>query len=242
MLQASGAWMLYKSNTCGEGFLFATLRGFSVIDAREGTKEELRLAIGKSGTIGYRSFDGDNDAQHMVGTQEEELSDEPGHQPVPSMLILDAIFRNSLTSVSMCIQRPKLLVALDFLLAVAEFFVPSVRSMLSSGEDKDPLLVGGAIILDQPVYVQPTSILSLSPQKPLIVDDERFDHFIYDGKGGQLYLQNAEGRTLSDPATEPIIYVGNGKRMQFKNVTVVVYSHLEITLVIFYHRYVNDMS
>jgi len=213
--------MLYKSNTCGEGFLFATLKGFSVIDAREGTKEELRLAIGKSGTI-VRSLDGDNYVQHLIDTEEGNVSMELGPQPVPSMLILDANFRNTLTSVSLCIQRPILLVALDFLLAIAEFFVPSVGNMLSSGEDNDPLLVGGAIILDRPVYSQPASIFSISSQKPLIVDDEKFDHFIYDGKGGQLYLQNTDGSSLSDSAPEPIIYVGNGKSLQFKNVTIMV--------------------
>nr|CAB3500118.1 unnamed protein product [Digitaria exilis] len=50
-VQASGAWLLYKSNTRGESFLYATLKGFSVFDDREGTKDELRLAIGKSATV-----------------------------------------------------------------------------------------------------------------------------------------------------------------------------------------------
>ncbi|ONK73416.1 uncharacterized protein A4U43_C04F31270 [Asparagus officinalis] len=226
-VQASGAWMLYKANTCGEGFLFATLRGFSVIDGREGTKEELRLAIGKSGAVGHRSVYVEDNSQHLKDPQEGEILKKIGNQPVASMLILDAIFKNALTSVSLCIQRPKLLVALDFLLAIAEFFVPSVRDTLSSGEDNNPLLIGGAIILNQPVYVQPASVFYLCPKKPLIVEAERFDHFVYDGNGGQLYLQDAEGRTLSDCATEPIIYVGSGKRLQFKNITIVNGEYLD---------------
>lgn len=213
--------MLYKSNTSGEGFLFATLRGFSVIDARLGTKEELRLAIGKSGSV-VRYLDR-NDGVKQMDSDEGDVPEEVELQSAASMLILDAIFRNSLTSVTVCIQRPKLLVALDFLLVVVEFFVPSVGNMLSSEENNNPLLGDGAIILDEPVFFQPSSVFYLSSKKPLIVDDERFDHFIYDGKGGQLYLRNTEARTISDSALEPVIFVGNGKRLQFKNVAVMVW-------------------
>lgn len=223
LLQASGAWLLYKSNSSGESYLFATLRGFSVIDDREGTKEESKLAIGKSGSITFESlfYDGD-DIQRLNHSREKDALEYFGFEPIPSMLILDILFRKSSIDISLSIQRPKLLVALDFLLAITEFFTPSLRATLSNEED-DLLYIAGAIILDQPVYFQPSPEFSISPQKPLIADDERFDHFIYDGKGGRLYLRDREGKVLSVPRLETVIYIGNGKKLQFKNVTIVVF-------------------
>lgn len=225
-LQATGAWLLYKSNTLEEAFLFATLKGFSVIDEREGTKEELRLAIGKSGTIGHTDCCYDV-TESLIDSAERKLQKQHVVEPIPSMLIFDATFRKSSTNISLCIQKPKLLVALDFLLAIVEFFVPSVRSVLLNDDDNDPLHITDAIVLYHPIYTQPDSVFFLSPRKPLIVDDERFDHFIYDGHGGKLYLQDKEGKNLSSPSLETIVYVGNGKRLQFKNVTIMVL-HLQL--------------
>lgn len=141
---------------------------------------------------------------------------------VPSMLIIDARFSEYSTTLSLSIQRPQLLVALDFLLDFVEFFVPTVRSMLSNEEEKNSSHIVDAIILDQSIYNQPCGEFSLSPVRPLIADDERFDHFVYDGRGGTLYLQDRQGLNLSSPSVEAIIYVGSGKKLQFKNVTIKV--------------------
>ncbi|XP_057487524.1 uncharacterized protein LOC130773593 isoform X2 [Actinidia eriantha] len=218
-VQISGAWILYKSNTLGEGFLSASLKGFSVIDDREGTEQALRLAVGKPENVGYSpsQYATDDEDSHMAWT---DVLDRGDTKLVPTMLILDAKFGQNSTFVSLCIQRPQLLVALDFLLAVVEFFVPSVRSMLSNEEDENCSQIVDAVILDQPTYSQPSAEFSLSPQRPLVVDDERFDCFIYDGRGGTLYLYDRRGAILSSPSTDAIIYVGNGKRLLFKNVII----------------------
>lgn len=79
-----------------------------------------------------------------------------------------------------------------------------------------------AIIIDQSVYKQPCAEFSLSPQKPLIVDDDSFDHFIYDGDGGILYLKDRQGFNLTAASSEAIIYIGNGKKLQFRNVVIKV--------------------
>lgn len=220
-MQASEAWLLYKSNTLDEGFLSASLRGFSVIDDREGTEEEFRLAMGISEDIGYGPlpFMADNDNQKMVYS---DVREENNVKPFPTMLILDAKFGQFSTSMSVCVQRPQLLVALDFMFAVVEFFVPTVGSMLSDEEDKRTMHVLDAIILDQSTYRQPSAEISLSPQRPLIVDNERFDHFIYDGNGGILCLKDRQGADLSAPSVEAMIFVGSGKRLQFKNVIIKV--------------------
>lgn len=220
-MQVSGAWLLYKSNNHGEGFLSATLKGFTVIDDREGTEEEFRLAIGMPGKIGYGLLHSltDDEHQHMA---DGNVIKENGVNLVPTMLILDAKFGRYSTFVSLCVQRPQLLVALDFLLAVVEFFVPTVGDMLSNEENMNPVHAVDAIVLDQPIYRQPFAEISLSPLSPLIVDDERFDQFIYDGKGGILHLKDRQGFNLSAPSKEAIVYVGSGKKLQFKNVVIKV--------------------
>lgn len=217
-MQISDAWLLYKSNTLGEGFLSATLKGFTVIDDREGTKQEFKLAIGRAenGSLHIGTCDQN---EHVVVAN---VFGENDVKPVPTMLILDAKFTKHSTYVSFCVQRPEMLVALDFLLAVVEFFVPSVGNMLSNEEDTNSLHVIDAIILDQSIYQQPFTEASLSPERPLIADDERFNLFVYDGNGGVLFLKDRQGFNLSAPSTEPIIYVGNGKKLQFKNVVIKV--------------------
>ncbi|KDP45983.1 hypothetical protein JCGZ_11886 [Jatropha curcas] len=216
-MQVAGAWLLYKSNNFGEGFLSATLKGFTVIDDREGTKDEFRLAIGKPENIGYGIHHSPTDGnQHMTDTNFKDSKTDA----TPTMLILDAKFGQHSTLMSLCLQRPQLLVALDFLLAFVEFFVPTVGNMLSNEENKDPMLAVDSIILDESIFRQPSAEITLSPLKPLIVDNERFDHFIYDGRGGMLHLKDREGHNLCGPSKEAIIYVGSGKKLQFKNVVI----------------------
>lgn len=142
------------------------------------------------------------------------------------MLILDAIFKRDSTDVSLCVQRPKFLVALDFLVAIIEFFVPSFGAVLSKEDDNDLPEVVPAIIFVDEIYMQECSVLSISAQKPLIADGEGFSHFIYDGKGGKLLLQDRNGELLSGPSPETFIFVGSGKSLKFRNVTIVVIYYL----------------
>ncbi|KAL1194607.1 hypothetical protein V5N11_031431 [Cardamine amara subsp. amara] len=214
-VQITGGWLLYKSNTHGEGFLTATLKGFSVIDNREGTEEEFRLAVGRPADLDFG--DSHSMTDEDKGLPQSRVTKGSDIRPFPSMLTLDAQFGQSSTFVSLCIQRPQLLVALDFLLAVVEFFVPTIGSVLSSEEDKNLNMVD-AIIMNQSIYKQQTAEVFLSPLGPLIVEDEKFDNFVYDGNGGTLYLKDRNGGIHSSPSTEPIIYVGSGKRLQFRNV------------------------
>ncbi|KAL6543919.1 hypothetical protein OROGR_010416 [Orobanche gracilis] len=193
----SGVWLLYKSNTLGEGSLSATLKELIVVDDREGTEDELRLAIGKpdiSGCNASRSV-----PENMDPNVEDTALMDSTRQYTP---------------------RPQLLVALDFLLAILEFFVPTVRGELLYDDNANPLHFMDALVLDQPIFHQPSDGFSISPQKPLVADDERFDLFIYDGRGGILYLKDRRGLNLSCPSVEALVYVGNGKKLQFRNVTI----------------------
>nr|XP_016473057.1 PREDICTED: uncharacterized protein LOC107795012 [Nicotiana tabacum] len=218
-MQVSGLWLLYKSNTAGEGFLSSTLEDFTVMDNREGIEQELRLAIRKPETIGYNPSQSVTDAGEYAGMSFNTSSDKD-MKLVPAMVILDARFYENLTSFSLFIQRPQLLVALDFLLAVVEFFVPNVRSMLANDDHGSSAHAVDAVILNDSVYNQPSAELSLSPQRPLVADDESYDLFTYDGRGGTLFLQDRRGQNLSSPSEEAVIYVGSGKKLQFKNVKI----------------------
>ncbi|KAL3817950.1 hypothetical protein ACJIZ3_003855 [Penstemon smallii] len=215
-LQVSGVWLLYKSDTIGDGFLSATLKDLTVVDNREGTEQELRLAIGKPDMTGYNPSQSkiDNMDDKAVATN---IPTDSSTKFIPAMLIFDARFCEDSTFLFLCIQRPQLLVALDFLLAIVEFFVPTIRG--EQLEENANSFVD-ALILDQQTFHQPTAEFSISPQKPLVADDERFDIFIYDGKGGTLYLKDRHGSNLSCPSMEALVYVGNGKKLQFRNVTV----------------------
>ncbi|GFP96481.1 vacuolar protein sorting-associated protein 13c [Phtheirospermum japonicum] len=217
-LQVSGVWLLYKSNTVGEGSLSATLKDLIVVDDREGTEKELRLAIGKPDVNEHNSL------QSVPENMDHNVENNPlvdrAKKYTPAILILDAKFLENSTFLSLCIQRPQLLVALDFLLAIVEFFVPTVRGELVSDENTNSSHFLDALILDQPIFYQPSAEFSISPQKPLVADDERFDLFIYEGKGGILYLKDRQGSNLSCPSREALVYVGNGKKLQFRNVTI----------------------
>lgn len=211
--------MLYKANTLGEGLLSATLKGFTVNDDREGTEEELRLAVRQPKSSrqspDYEVVNEDNEMVKADVKYNEILG-------VPTMLILDVKISPYSTSLSLCIQRPQLLVALDFLMAVAEFFVPTVREILSNDEDEKSSYVVDALVLDKQTFSQSDEVFTLSPQRPLVVDEEDFDHYTYDGRGKTLLLQDREGQMITSTTVETVIYIGSGKRLQFKNVTIKV--------------------
>ncbi|GMN21548.1 hypothetical protein TIFTF001_040051 [Ficus carica] len=219
-VQVTGTWLLYKSTSLEEGFLSATLKGFTVCDDREGTEQEFRLAIGGPENIGSSPLHSATVDDEPQQNNHQNIVRDNDIIPVPTMLILDVKFSQLSTFVSLCIQRPRLLVALDFLLAVAEFFAPTVGNVLSNDEDTKSFQVIDALILDEPIYKQPSAEVSLSPQRPLIADDERYDHFVYDGGGGMIYLKDRNGVNLTSPSAEAIIFVGSGKKLQFKNIVI----------------------
>ncbi|EPS74221.1 hypothetical protein M569_00532, partial [Genlisea aurea] len=215
-LQMNGLWFSYKSNSAGEGFLSSTLKDLIVVDDREGTEEELRLVIGK---LDFDHFKSD----HFIGN---------ARMIGPAVLIFDAKYYEHSMALSLCIQRPRMLVTLDFLLAIAEFFVPAIRAEPLYDENANSSHFLDPTILDQSIFFQPSPEYSISPQKPLVADDERYEHFIYDGRGGILYLKDRHGAVLSCPSMEALIYIGNGKKLQFRNVTVKGGQHMDSSILL----------
>ena len=139
-----------------------------------------------------------------------------------NMLVMDAKLSSTMQMVSLRVQQLKLLVAVDFLLAIAEFFVPS---LLSKGSDlketeEDPMNLQVGVYLDQPMFRQEDREMILSPRRPLIVECVSIDEYIYDGGGGSICLQNDDGTTLHEMPPGPCILIGSGKYLRFKNVTI----------------------
>ncbi|XP_074317635.1 uncharacterized protein LOC141653693 isoform X2 [Silene latifolia] len=217
-VKVNNAWLLYKSTTDGEGSVSVTLQSFNVLDDREGTNERYRLAIGQPENIEYSSLSFKNSESGQISNS--KVSTELESTAVATMLIFDATLSEQSSSVCLCVQRPQLLVALDFLLAAAEFFVPAVRDVLSSEETDVSMDLVDAIILSDSTFIQPSAEFSLSPQRPLIVDNENFDHYVYDGNGGTLLLKDRQGSNISSPCEEGTIFVGNGKKLVFRNVLI----------------------
>jgi len=142
-----------------------------------------------------------------------------------TMLILDYRWRSSFQSFVIRIQQPRILVVLDFLLPVVEYFVPSLGTITGREESldpkNDPLMRADDIILSDHVFLQRENFIQLSPVRQLIVDGCGIDEFIYDGCGGTISLCeefDKKGQVYSGI----IIIIGHGKRLRFKNVKIEV--------------------
>jgi vacuolar protein sorting-associated protein 13A/C len=151
------------------------------------------------------------------------------------MLVMDAKISPTLQLISVRMQRPRLLVAFDFLLAVAEFFIPSVHTILSEGKgDENPLDMKGGIFLSEPAHKQAFKDVEISPSKPLVADCDTVNEYVYDGQGNHLRLLNRNGTDLSEFSPEALIFIGDGKRLIFRNIIIQVCLLLQFSVPEFY--------
>lgn len=141
-----------------------------------------------------------------------------------TMLVVDAKLSPTQQLISLRIQRPRVVVAFDFLLAVGEFFVPSMHAMLAEKGEENPLDMKKGIFLNNRVYKQTLKEIRISPKKPLVADYEGVQEYIYDGQGNTLRLLNRHNEDLSMFSPEVLIFVGDGKRLIFRNVVIQVFS------------------
>lgn len=223
--------MSYRTTSFSEADLYVTIPKFSVLDIRPDTKPEMRLMLG-SHTNMYKP------SLYSTGSGGTDLTfprDDPttkklesaidANAPYLTMLILDYRWRSSFQSVVLRIQQPRVLVVIDFLLALVEYFVPSLGSITGREETmnpkNDPLINSDDIILSGSVHVQRDQIVHLSPRRQLIIDGCVSSEFIYDGAGGTLSL-NEQVNIKEQSYMGPIIIIGRGKRLRFKNVKIKV--------------------
>ncbi|KAL6841988.1 hypothetical protein ACP4OV_028188 [Aristida adscensionis] len=207
-LALEGLWVSYRTSSMLEMDLYVSILKFSIHDIRPDTKSEMRLMLGSY-----------SEASNLCS---EDPSADVGVSNL-TMLILDYRSRSSFQSVVIRIQQPRILVVLDFLLPVVEYFVPSLGTITGREESldpkNDPLMRSDDIILSEPVFFQRESVIHLSPGRQLIVDGCDIDEFVYDGCGGTISLSEEFDRK-GQLCSGTIIIVGRGKTLRFKNVKI----------------------
>ena len=210
ILQLEGLWVSYRTTSMLEMYLYLSILKFSIHDIRPDTKSEMRLMLGSYSETANLCAE---DSLTNVGVSNL------------TMLILDYRWRSSFQSFVIRIQQPRILVVLDFLLPVVEYFVPSLGTITGREESldpkNDPLMRSDDIILSERVFLQRENVIQLSPGRQLIVDGRDIDEFIYDGCGGTISLCE-EFDNKGQLYSGTVIIIGRGKRLRFKNVKIEV--------------------
>ncbi|XP_078179744.1 uncharacterized protein LOC144573852 isoform X2 [Carex rostrata] len=216
-----GLWVSYRTTSLLEMDLFVSIPKFSILDIRPDTKPEMQLMFGADSSDTSHS----NVQPQEVSLDTRLSSNAPGSEACNlTMLIMDYRWRTSFQSFVIRIQQPRVLVVLDFLLAVVEYFVPSL-GMITGREEatdpkNDPLTNSDDIIMHETVYHQRENIVHLSPARQLIVDGVDVEEFVYDGCGGVLSLSDEFERKGQWCSGGTVIMIGSGKRLRFKNVKI----------------------
>ncbi|KAK1259991.1 hypothetical protein QJS04_geneDACA015489 [Acorus gramineus] len=221
-------WLSYRTTSSSEIDLYVTIPKFSVLDIRPDTKHEMRLMLGSSSDVSKQGFCNNPEfmENHAASPSHDDLTEfrESGASlcvPTATMLLMDYRLRSSSQSFVVRIQQPRVLVVLDFLLPVVEFFVPAFGTALGREEmlhpKNDPIIRNENIVLSEPLYKQADDVVYLSPSRQLIVDGHGVDEFTYDGCGGTICLSE-EFHFQNE--MQPIIIIGCGKKLHFQNVKI----------------------
>lgn len=222
-----GLWVSYRMTSLSEADLYVTIPKFYVLDIRPDTKPEMRLMVGscadapKQATAGKFPFSLNKSGFMRVDSQVEPVVD----APTSTMFLMDYRWRSSSQSFVLRVQQPRVLVVPDFLLAVAEFFVPALGALTGREElmdpKNDPIRRSSNILLSAPVHKQVEDTIVLSPNRQLIADAIGIEEYTYDGCGKTIRLTEEidakEGQSLR---LRPIIILGRGKRLRFSNVKI----------------------
>ncbi|XP_073012998.1 uncharacterized protein [Typha latifolia] len=224
-----GLWVSYRTTSLFELDLYVTILKFSVLDIRPDTKPEMRLMLGSYSDISNPGIYGIAAASSSLPSTQNDVSAENLEKKSDmdasnlTMLIMDYRWRSSFQSFVIRIQQPRILVVLDFVLAVIEYFVPSLGMVIGREETldpkNDPLFNCDDIILSESVYMQRDSVIHLSPRRQLIVDGCGIEEFTYDGCGGTISLSEEFDRK-GQLYYGTIIMIGRGKKLRFKNVKI----------------------
>ncbi|MCH95778.1 calcium-dependent lipid-binding family protein, partial [Trifolium medium] len=219
-----GLWVSYRMTSLSETDLFVTIPKFSILDVRLDTKPEMRLMLGSSS-------DAFKQTQKVPFTFNpgsfRRTTSEPGidDTPISTMLLMDYRWRTSSQSFVIRAQQPRVLVVPDFLLAVAEFFVPALGALTGREETtdpmNDPISKNSSIVLMEAVYRQDEDVVHLSPSKQLVADCVDIDEYTYDGCGKVICLSvETDTKEVRSTRFRPIVVIGRGKRLRFVNVKI----------------------
>eukprot|EP00250_Pteridium_aquilinum_P021886 c25256_g1_i1 orf=924-13886(-) len=211
-VELQGLWLNYRSTSIQEMTVLLTLPRLCVLDLRSATKPEMRLMLGSMADTDGTVF------SNISGVQET-----CSNGPRPPMLVMDAKLKQDSQAFIVRIQRPRLLVVLDFLMSVGEFFVPSLATRNKEetmDSCNDPLVLQDHLRLVTTEYKQEAAVVTISSSQMLIADHPDIDVFTYDGCGNTLCVEIAESDVSNLATVKPVIIIGAGKKLNFKNVKI----------------------
>ncbi|CAM6102066.1 unnamed protein product [Calypogeia fissa] len=223
-LEIQRYWLSYSTTTAQEMDLYVTLPKLSVVDLRADTKPEMRLMLGSMSDVDIAGGSGVETPTTHRGPNGSRQSDGTTC-PQLTMLVMDMHTKPDSQAIMIRVQRPRLLVVVDFLVAIAEFFVPSLGSITGRDEamdvSNDPITQQDHIRLQTVYYLQSEENVILSAGRQLVADAHDIDEFVYDGGGNSLFLDISEddaGNAQLD--LEPLIFIGCNKHLRFKNIHI----------------------
>ncbi|CAI0626123.1 unnamed protein product [Linum tenue] len=226
-LVLEGLWVSYKTTSLSETDLYVTIPKFSIVDIRPGTKPEMRLMLGSSADANKQASSGSLPHPLNKGSFRRVNSAAILEADIinSTMFLLDYRWRPSSQSYMIRIQQPRILVVPDFLLAVGEFFVPSLGQITGREESLDPkkdtIYKSNCIVLRNPVYKQSDDVVHLSANRRLVADSKGVDEYTYDGCGNTIILSDQSCLKEADNFSfQPIIIIGRGKRLRFVNIKI----------------------
>ncbi|KAJ8767440.1 hypothetical protein K2173_017484 [Erythroxylum novogranatense] len=227
LLALEGLWVSYRMTSLSETDLYVTIPKFSILDNRPDAKPEMRLMLGSS-TDAFKQSSSGYFPNFLNGSNSRKMNLESvvdGDVPISTMFLMDYRWRPSSQSYVVRIQQPRLLVVPDFLLAVAEFFVPSLGTITgregSMDPKRDPICRNISLALSEPFHKQSEEVVHFSPSRQLVADAMGVDEFIYDGGGKTICLsEETHTKKFHSVGTLPIIIIGRGKRLRFVNVKI----------------------
>lgn len=233
-LQLEGLWVSYRMTSLPETDLYVTISKFSILDIQPDTKPEMRLMLGSS-TDASKQVSGGNIPYSLNRSGFRRMNSEyalEADAPNSTMFLMDYRWRPSSQSFVVRVQQPRVLVVPDFLLAVGEYFVPSLGTITGREElidpKKDPISRSNSIVLSESVYKQSEDVVHLSPSRQLVADAKTVDEYTYDGCGKIICLsEETDTKEFHSGRSRPIIVIGRGKRLRFVNVKIEV---LQLTL------------
>lgn len=222
-----GLWVSYRMTSLSEADLYVTIPRFSIVDVRPDTKPEMRLMLG-SYSDACRQATASGDFQSTFSrslTRTYSAAYSATDMPTSTMFLVDYRWRPSSQSSVVRIQHPRVLVVPDFLIAVAEIFVPSLGTITGREElmdpKNDPICKNDNIILQSAVYRQQEDVIVLSPSQQLIADAPGVDDYLYDGCGRTISLKlDTDFKEIHSSRVQPVIIIGRGKRLRFTNVKI----------------------
>jgi vacuolar protein sorting-associated protein 13A/C len=220
--------------------LYVTLPKLSVVDLRADTKPEMRLMLGSMSDVDGAAGSGVDTASSNRGVNGASHAEGPT-SPQLTMLVMDMRLKRDSQAIMIRVQRPRLLVVVDFLIAIGEFFVPSLGSITGRDEamdvSNDPVTQRDFLRLQSAYYLQSEDLVSLSTDRQLVADAYDIDEFVYDGGGHSLLLDIQEDLTSdSQWELEPMIFIGCNKHLRFKNI------HIKVGLICLSNLILNPIS